>query len=69
MLAYSPAEYVGELYHIQLSCNEDSNDYIFVVWGMTNVTERKHLTVSRVIFITIIINDIIKLYVFVLCHI
>ena len=59
MLAYSPTEYVGELYHIQLSCNEDSNDYIFVVWGTTNVTERKHLTVLCVIFAMIIINDIL----------
>ena len=58
-LAYNPTEYEGELYHIQLSCNEDSNDYIFVAWGMTNVTERKHLAVSCVIFIMIITSDIV----------
>ena len=47
MLAYNPIEYMGELYHIKFSCAEDENDYIFVVWGTANVTERKHLKHSR----------------------
>ena len=45
MLAYSSMEYVGELYRIKVSCAEDETNYIFVVWGTTNVTERKHLVI------------------------
>ena len=43
MLAYSLSEYVGELYNITLSCAGEESSYVFVVWGKTNVTERKHL--------------------------
>ena len=49
MLAYNQIEYMGELYHIKLSCAEDENDYIFVVWGTANVTKRKHLKHNRCI--------------------
>ena len=45
MLAYSLTEYVGELYHIKLSCTGGENNYIFVVWGTTKVTDRKHLII------------------------
>ena len=42
MLAYCPTEYVGELFEVNVSCDGDKQSYFFVVWGTTNVTERKH---------------------------
>ncbi len=61
MLAYSPTEYVGELYHIQLSCTEDTNDYIFVVWGTTNVTKCKYRVSHNM---TLCNNDIVFCTIF-----
>ena len=51
MLTYSLTEYAGELYRIALStCAGDEKRFIFVIWGIANVTECKHLIMILHVF-------------------
>ena len=43
-LVYGSMDYIGELYRLKISCGGNENNYVFVVWGKANVTERKYIS-------------------------